>query len=71
MTSAPNDKKLFSAILERLDRIESKIDELTYPPEESFREDFIERVKEAESRVKAGKGLRFKDMDDFFKSVEE
>jgi len=71
MTSTSDEKKLFSAIMERLDRIESKIDELTYPSEQSFRGDFIERVEEAEKRVEAGKGLRFKDMDNFFESVEE
>ncbi len=35
-----------------------------YPPEEMFRDEFIERVKEAEKRVKEGKGRYFKDADE-------
>ncbi|MGB2841634.1 MAG: DUF2683 family protein [Halobacteriota archaeon] len=40
------------------------LEEQFYPPEETFREEFIERVKEAEKRVKEGKARSFKDANE-------
>ncbi|MBA7512267.1 hypothetical protein ES705_04271 [subsurface metagenome] len=40
------------------------LEEQFYPPEEMFREEFIERVKEAEKRVKEGKARSFKDANE-------
>ena len=40
------------------------LEEQFYPPEEMFREELIERVKEAEKRVKEGKARSFKDANE-------
>lgn len=50
-----DEKKMFATILNKLDRIEAKLEEMEYPPEEAIREDFIRRVEAAEGQVKEGK----------------
>ena len=62
---------MLTKIMGKLDRIENKLDESSYPSEETFRSDFIERVKTAEKEISKGKCLEFESMDDFLKSVEE
>jgi hypothetical protein len=62
---------MLTKIMGKLDRIEKKLDESTYPSEETFRSDFIERVKTAEKEISKGNCLEFERMDDFLKSVEE
>jgi hypothetical protein len=62
---------MFTKIIGKLDRIEEKLDETNYPPEETFKSDFVERVKTAEKEISKGKGLDFESMDDFLKSVEK
>lgn len=62
---------MLTKIMGKLDRIEKKLDEGSYPPEETFRSDFIERVKNAEKDISKGNCLEFERMDDFLKSVEE
>jgi len=46
------------------------LEEQFYPPEEMFREEFIERVKEAEKRVKEGKARSFKDANELNEFLE-
>lgn len=62
---------MFTKIMGKLERIEEKLDESSYPPEEAFKSDFIERVKTAEKEIIRGKCLDFESMDDFLKSVEK
>ena len=62
---------MFTKILGKLERIEEKLDESSYPPEETLKSDFIERVKTAEKEISEGKCLNFESMDDFLKSVEK
>jgi hypothetical protein len=62
---------MLTKIMGKLDRIEKKLDESSYPSEETFRSDFIERVKTAEKEISKGNCLKFESMDDFLKSVEE
>ena len=62
---------MFTKILGKLERIEDKLDESSYPSEETFKSDFIERAKTAEKEISKGKCLEFESMDDFLKSVEE
>ena len=62
---------MFTKILGKLERIEEKLDESSYPPEETLKSDFIERVKTAEKEISKGKCLDFESMDDFLKSVEK
>jgi hypothetical protein len=62
---------MLTKIMGKLDRIEKKLDEGSYPLEETFRSDFIERVKNAEKDISKGNCLEFESMDDFLKSVEE
>ncbi len=65
-----NIKALFMEIIGKLERIEEKLDETTYPQEEFFKSDFVERVKAAEKDISDGKYLEFESMDDFLDSVE-
>jgi len=44
-----------------------------YPPESMFKKEFIESVKEAEKRVKKGKGRKFKnvkELENFLNSLK-
>jgi hypothetical protein len=61
---------MFTKIIGKLERIEDKFDESSYPPEETLKSDFIERVKTAEKEISKGKCLDFESMDDFLKSVK-
>ncbi|OEU53417.1 MAG: hypothetical protein BA871_17130 [Desulfuromonadales bacterium C00003096] len=57
-----------------LQSIVDALEEQCYPPEEMFREEFIERVKEAEKRVKGGNVRSFKDadeLDSFLESLKD
>ena len=62
---------MLTKIMGKLDRIEKKLDESSYPSEETFKSDFIERIKTAEKEISKGNCLEFESMDDFLKSVEE
>ncbi len=62
---------MFMKIMGKLDKIEKKLEESSYPSEENFRSDFIERVKTADKEISKGNYLEFESMDDFLKSVEE
>ena len=50
-----DEKKMLSLILAKLESIEAKLEEISYPPEEAIKEDFIEKVKAAEKRIEEGK----------------
>jgi hypothetical protein len=58
-------------IIGKLERIEDKLDESSYPPEETLKSELIERVKTAEKEISKGKCLDFESMDDFLKSVKK
>ena len=62
---------MLTKIIGKLERIEEKLDESNYPPEETLKPDFIERVKNAEKEIPKGKCFEFESMDDFLKSVEK
>ncbi|HIH44550.1 MAG TPA: hypothetical protein HA257_05600 [Candidatus Methanoperedenaceae archaeon] len=47
------------------------MDETSYPPEETLKPDFVERVKTAEKEISKGSCVAFDSMDDFLKSVEK
>ena len=66
-----NIETMFSRILGKLERIEDKLDENSYPPEEAFNSDFVERVITAGNEIRKGKRLEFESMDDFFNSIEK
>ena len=63
-------KTMFVKIIGKLERIEEKLDETTYPHEEFFKSDFIERVIVAENEISDGKYLEFERMDDLLDSIE-
>lgn len=56
---ATTDREILNLILKKLDKIESDILEMKYPPEEKIKPEFIERVKAAEGRIAEGKGKRY------------
>jgi hypothetical protein len=62
---------MFIKIMGKLDKIEKQLEESSYPSEETFRLDFVERVKTAQKEMSKGNYLNFKSMDDFLRSVEE
>lgn len=63
-------EQLLSDIVARLERIEEKIDENVYPPESSFKPEFIRSVKKAQADLKKGKGKTYNSIDDFFREIE-
>ena len=66
-----NIETLLSDIVERLERIEEKIDENVYPPESAIRLEYIKKVKTARSDIAAGKGKEYDSMDAFLRAVSE
>ncbi len=68
---AHNIEMMFTKIMGKLDIIEKKLEESSYPPEETLSSEFIERVKTAEKEISKGNYLEFESMDDFLKSVDE
>jgi hypothetical protein len=42
-----------------------------YPPEECFKPEFIEKVKQASQDIKDGKGTEFKSVSDLFSHLKE
>ena len=53
-------------ILNRLERIESKIDENYYPPEDSIRDEFIEETEAIRREIEAGHFSKCKTAKDLF-----
>ena len=66
-----NIEAMFTRIRGKLERIEEKLDETSYPPEEALNSDFIERVNAANNEITKGKRLEFESMDDFLNSIEQ
>ena len=66
-----NIEAMFSRILGKLERIEEKLDETSYPPEEALNSDFIERVNATNNEIIKGKRLEFESMDDFLSSIKQ
>ena len=66
-----NIEAMFTRILGKLERIEEKLDETSYPLEETLNSDFIERVNAANNEITKGKRLEFESMDDFLSSIEQ
>ncbi len=66
-----NIETMLARILGKLERIEEKLDETSYPPEEAFNSDFVERINTADNEIKKGKHLEFENMDDFLSSIEK
>ena len=66
-----NIETMFARILGKLERIEEKLDETSYPPEEAFYSDFVERVNTSDNEIIKGKRLEFESMDDFLSSMEK
>ena len=61
---------LLTDIVNRLDRIEEKIDENVYPPESAIKPEFIIKLKKAHADIKKGKWKTYNSIDDFFKEIE-
>ena len=61
---------LLTDIVNRLDRIEEKIDENVYPPESAIKPEFIIKLKKAHTDIKKGKWKTYNSIDDFFKEIE-
>ena len=66
-----NIEAMFTRIRGKLERIEEKLDETSYPPEEALNSDFIERVNAANNEITKGKRIEFESMDDFLSSIEQ
>ncbi|MDW7775563.1 MAG: hypothetical protein SCH39_04385 [Methanosarcinales archaeon] len=66
-----NIEMMFARILGKLEKIEEKLDETSYPPEEALNSDFVERVNTIDNEIKKGKRIEFESMDDFLSSIEK
>lgn len=62
---------MLANIINRLERIEEKIDENVYPPESAIRPEFIRQVKKAEAGIRKGKGKTYESMDAFIRAISE
>jgi hypothetical protein len=65
-----NVMQMLADIVNRLERIEEKIDEHVYPLESAIRPEFVRQVKKVRTEIKKGKGKQYDSIDDFFKEIE-
>ncbi len=70
-SSTKNIENTLREILDRLDRIESKIDESCYPPEESIRDEFIEETEAIRKEIRAGQFSKHRTADDLFAGISD
>jgi hypothetical protein len=62
---------MLANIINRLERIEEKIDENVYPPESAIKPEYVKRVKKAQAEMAKGKGKTYDSMDAFIKAISE
>jgi hypothetical protein len=62
---------LLSDIVTRLDRIEEKIDENTYPPESAIRPEYIRKIQKIQARPAKGRAKTYASMDDFIAALKQ
>ena len=67
----PQIELMLANIINRLERIEEKIDENVYPPESAIKPEYIKRVKKAQAGIPKGKGKTYESMDAFVKAISE
>ncbi|MEI6842482.1 MAG: hypothetical protein WCK53_14535 [Methanomicrobiales archaeon] len=68
--SGRNIEEMLTAIITRLDRIEEKIDENSYPPEDLIKPDFITEIKSVKKEIEENKCRDYEDVDTFLKAIE-
>jgi hypothetical protein len=64
-----NIPDMLAAIIARLDRIEEKIDENSYPSEDLIKPAFIEEIKKTKNDIGNGKCRDYEDVDSFLKAI--
>ena len=62
---------LLSDIVTRLDRIEEKIDETTYPSESAIRPEYIQKIKKIQARPSKSQAKTYASMDDFIAALKQ
>jgi len=62
---------LLSDIVTRLDRIEEKIDENTYPPESAIRPEYIRKIQKIQGRPPKSRAKTYASMDDFIAALKQ
>jgi len=76
MESAPgapgirNIEKILSDILSRLERIEEKIDEASYPPESAIKPAYVKKIKEIDAGLTKEKRKTYPSMEDFIRNIK-
>lgn len=68
--SGRNIEEMLTAIIKRLDRIEEKIDENSYPHEDLIKPDFITEIKSVKKDIENSKCRDYEDIDSFLKAIE-
>ena len=71
VSSTEKIERTLHEIIDRLERIESKIDENCYPSEESIREEFIEETKAIRKEIEAGRFSKCKTAKDLFSGITD
>jgi len=67
----PKIERILSDILNKLERIEEKIDEAVYPPESAVRPAYVKKIKKAESELSKEKGKTYSSMDHFIRNIRQ
>lgn len=70
-TSIGSIESTLREILDRLEHIESKIDENCYPPEDAIRDEFIEETEAIRKEIEAGHFLKCKNARDLFSGITD
>lgn len=65
-----NIPDMLAAIITRLDRIEEKIDENSYPSEDLIKPAFITEIKKIKNDIGNGKCSDYEDVDSFLKAIK-
>ena len=64
-------EKLLADILERLERIDEKLDEAVYPPESSIKPAYVKKIKEIDAELTKEKRKTFASMDEFIRNSKQ
>jgi hypothetical protein len=71
---AGNSRKietLLSDIVTRLDRIEEKIDESSYPPESAIKPEYIRKIKKIQAKPAKARKKTYDSMDGFIQALKQ
>jgi len=64
-------ERILSDILNKLERIEEKIDEAVYPPESAIKPAYVKKIKAIDAGLAHEKAKTYASMDEFIRNIKQ